>query len=102
MAVIKFGGLGPKRRFSHYSGLKFGGMVRYHHTYKFGGMVRIAIRTCMQKIFSGKHTAKPPNFPAIPYHLVRIMATIDDPLIEVVGDDSRHNDSEQIQKEPRV
>ena len=62
----------------------------------------IAIRTCMQKIFSGKHTAKPPNFPAIPYHLVRIMATIDDPLIEVVGDDSRHNDSEQIQKEPRV
>ena len=27
------GGLGPKRRFSHYSGLKFGGMVRYRHTY---------------------------------------------------------------------
>ena len=31
--VIKFGGLGPKRRFSHYSGLKFGGMVQYRHMY---------------------------------------------------------------------
>ena len=31
--VIKFDGLGPKQRFSHYSGLKFGGMVRYCHMY---------------------------------------------------------------------
>ena len=43
LAVIKFGRLGRKRRFSYYSGLKFGGMVRYRHTYvhargkKFGG-----------------------------------------------------------------
>ena len=33
LAVIEFGGLGRKRRFSHYSGLKFGGMVWYRHTY---------------------------------------------------------------------
>ena len=33
LAVIKFGGLGPKQRFSHYLGLKFGSMVRYRHTY---------------------------------------------------------------------
>ena len=33
LTVIKFGGSGPKRRFSHYLGLKFGGMVWYRHTY---------------------------------------------------------------------
>ena len=64
LAVIKFGRLGRKRRFSHYSGLKFGGMVRYRHTYvhargkKFGGLNAY------------RQTAKfnsPPNFPAIRY-----------------------------------
>ena len=33
VAVIKFGGLDPKQRFSHYSGLEFVSMVRYRHTY---------------------------------------------------------------------
>ena len=65
LAVIKFGGLGPKRRFSHYSGLKFGGMVRYRRTYIHAEKILADFNLAVQR-----HTAKPPNL--IPRQIFRL------------------------------
>ena len=60
------GNIGPKRRFSHYSGLKFGGMVRYRHTYMHAEKFLADFNFGGLKAY--RQTAKfnsPPNFPAI-------------------------------------